>query len=174
MTATVIIPCVATMLRKEVVAAVRAQFRNAEIVVQDEDKPLEYARDLRLWWRRPGDLVVVEQDVVIPPRSLRRLLACPHPWCGHLLPYAGQLLPAALGYVRFNGSLKLLYPELMESALGDPAEPSRPCLWYHADGRIARWMRMHKIEWHRHDPAVSHLHDWEANPPERYRERWEA
>lgn len=70
-----------------------------------------YWKALVGWWKRPGDLAVVEQDVVPAPGVVTEMLDCPHPWCSS--PYALWLFRPAgkmpKCWVTFNGMTSVPY-----------------------------------------------------------------
>lgn len=55
-----------------------------------------YWKALVSWWKRPGDLVVVEHDVVPASGVVEQMLKCSHLWCSS--PYAISTLPSHLSY----------------------------------------------------------------------------
>lgn len=43
----------------------------------------DYAEGLRSVWHNPGDLVIIEHDMVVPVERLEELRFCSHPICAH-------------------------------------------------------------------------------------------
>lgn len=84
----------------------------------DEPYPLcTYADFVRVAWRGPGDLVIVEGDVVPPPGAIEALLDCERPWCSHPSWVGDRYLDDTLGLVKFSAGLREVLPRLAESAL---------------------------------------------------------
>lgn len=156
----VVIPAVAELLHRATLDSVRRQWPQVEVCLIRREDRLGYARLLAEWWDEPSDLVVVEQDMVVPPGSIRQLLCCINPWCGHAYPYEDQVLEQGLGLTRFKHELKLRWPELMRSGLGHSTGTEGLSGYHSCDARIARHMRMNRIRWHRHWPDAQHLHDY--------------
>ena len=101
----------------QVEAAVAAQWR-AYAVHIDEPYPLcTYADFVRVAWRGPDDLVIVEGDVIPPTGSIQALLDCPRPWCSHPSWVGDRYLDNTLGLVKFSFGLREVLPQLAEWAL---------------------------------------------------------
>lgn len=83
MNALVVIVHTADGLCVETVDAVREQWSYFELALTPVGDPFAYAKLLRGLWPYPGELVIVEQDVVPPPDSIRALVECPRDWCTH-------------------------------------------------------------------------------------------
>lgn len=81
------------------------------------DDPYAYADLLRRLWREPGDLVVVEHDVIPPVGSITALLDCMRPWCTHPHWVATRYVDDSLGLARFHRGLKHAMPDLADRAL---------------------------------------------------------
>jgi hypothetical protein len=75
----VVVPHTAA-LRTETVAALRAQAASLELVDVSHSE-VSYWELLTQVWQPFEDLVLVEQDVVVPEGALAALSACPSPWC---------------------------------------------------------------------------------------------
>lgn len=116
-----------------------------------------YWRLLAEAWRRPGDLMVVEQDIGIREGVVDGLAACREPWCGH--PYAiGRQMLVCLGCTRFTAALKAAEPDLLE-AVGRCADAGVPARhWSRLDVRILDELRRRGYRQHEHEPAVRHYH----------------
>ena len=110
-------------------------------------------------WQRPGDLVVIEHDIGIHAGVMPGFRDCPEPWCGH--PYAiGEQLLVCLGCTRFRAELKTAVPDLftMIDALPFDGAPARD--WRRMDVRLAAVLNMAGYKVHRHDPPVTHYHEY--------------
>jgi len=181
----IVVPHVPGMLRERTRQAVIGECGPAARFIPDPGGGFYYSDLLRKLWREGGPLVIVEQDVVPPPGSIAQLLACPEEWCGHMLPAQGRLISQSFGLVKFSAALIERLPLLMDKAmarppwlrtmrslkLGEPnlfpegGEPTWPSTvaWPSCDIYLGRDLMASGVAWHRHEPAVEHLH-WE--PPE--------
>lgn len=84
----------------------------------DQPYPLcTYADFVRVAWRGPGHLLIVEGDVVATEGSIQRLLDCPRPWCSHPSWVGDRYLDDTLGLVKFSAGLREVLPNLAEWAL---------------------------------------------------------
>lgn len=125
-----------------------------------------YWRLLGEEWRRPGDLVLVEQDVGLRAGVLDGFAACARPWCGHPYLIGAQLL-VCLGCTRFSAGLKAAEPDLLE-VVGDCADGGVPARsWRRLDVRLADELRRRGYEPHEHAGAVKHYHRYPLSGGER-------
>lgn len=84
----------------------------------DEPYPLcTYADFMRVAWKGPGDLVIVEGDSIPPEGAIPALLGCPRPWCSHPSWVGDRYLDNTLGLVKFSAGLRETLPQLAEWAL---------------------------------------------------------
>lgn len=154
---TVCVPYVRGMLRDETRAAVTAQDANAEFVELRRGSPTAYARLLLDLWRRPGDTVIVEQDVVPPPYAIANLLRCTSGWCTHPMYHGAVVKTDLLGLAKFSAALKGLCPQAGEAALlggiGNYAWPH----WRSCDQLLARWFQHRDYDPCVHLPRAVHL-----------------
>lgn len=123
-----------------------------------------YYKLLAAQWREPGDLLVVEHDMLPADGCVEEMLACRWPWC--TAPYTianGTQITEGLGVAKFSGTLKMLRPRFMDEvgAIADDGLPARD--WRRLDTRISRVLRSGGHRPHLHTPAV-HLHDYTARP----------
>ncbi len=159
---TVLVPHVAGQLRPQTKAAVLRQCRAARIVEHDAADRESYSRLLIEMCRLPGDLIVVEQDIVPPPGAIAALRRCVHPWCYHMVELRGMLTPATLGLVKFGWRLGHHWGDWMSSALHEGNDPWGRRLMHEPDMAIARWLEIQKVRGHVHFPSPEHLH-WPGN-----------
>lgn len=61
--------------------------------------PAAYFRALCEWWAAPGNLLVVEHDMLPADGVAEEMLACPEPWCSSPYPLA----PMVLAHMAVNG-----------------------------------------------------------------------
>lgn len=182
----VVVPHVPSMLRQATYDAVYEQTRGAAVFLADPGGGLFYADLLRGLWHEPGELIVVEQDVVPPPGSLQALHDCPALWCGHMLPFQGGVNSGTLGLAKFSAECKRVFPLLFDFALARPPWlKTVACLkagevdpyaapdmrdwpssvgWPRCDIMIRRELEVRGARWHCHEPAPTHLHDWPGGP----------
>lgn len=160
---TVCVPYVKGMLRSETHGRVFRSWPTARFVELPAKSPTAYAKLLVRLWAEPGDLVVVEQDVVPPAGSIKKLLRCRSLWCTHA--YEGRYcdLDDMLGLARFSAALKTAYPFGMEAALFGGGGSHNWPHWRSCDHRLAKWLRAQALTPHRHRPDAVHLHDWPAD-----------
>ncbi|HEY3714380.1 MAG TPA: hypothetical protein VGL39_07635 [Jatrophihabitantaceae bacterium] len=118
-----------------------------------------YWRLLADEWTRPGDLVVVEQDIAIHADVLPGFASCRQPWCGHPYPIGMQNW-IGLGCTRFTSALKQAEPDLFE-VVGRPDDdqllPARD--WRHLDPLLSLELKSRGYVVHSHTPTVGHLRD---------------
>lgn len=119
-----------------------------------------YHRALCAEWGRPGDLVVVEQDVAVGPETFPNYVGCPEWMCTSLNWAAGRVIPTT-ACVRFRGEFKAAHPDLMTTAAAlDDADDVPPGDWRRIDVRIYRTARSRGVFVHAHEPQVLHLRDY--------------
>lgn len=116
-----------------------------------------YWRLLAAEWAKPGDLVLVEQDIALRPGVIAGFDSCREPWCGHPYPIGAQLL-VCLGCTRFTAELKAREPDLLEQVGRDDTGglPARD--WRRLDVRIGDELRRRGYTVHEHLPSVGHFH----------------
>lgn len=120
-----------------------------------------YWRLLAAAWTKPGDLVLIEQDIGLRPGVIEGFASCREPWCGH--PYAiGKQLLVCLGCTRFTAELKAAEPDLLEvvGRDGTGGLPARD--WRRLDVRIGDELEKRGYTRHRHEPPVAHYHRYPA------------
>jgi len=116
-----------------------------------------YWRLLAEQWTRPGDLVIVEQDIAIHDGVIDGFTACREPWCGHPYLIADQLL-ICLGCTRFTAELKAAEPDLLDvvGQVGGDGLPAKD--WRRLDVRLAAELELRGYQRHPHPGAVRHYH----------------
>ena len=182
----IVVPFVPGLLRKATYEAVREQVGDEAVFLADPGGGMFYADLLRRLYHQPGDLIIVEQDVIPPPGSLRALEACPGLWCGHRLPFEGKLNYGTLGLAKFSRELKRILPLLFDYALARPPylkqmvclKPGEPNAfasdnprdwpstvgWPWCDMLILRELETRGATWHEHTPPAGHEHDYPGRP----------
>lgn len=84
----VAVPYVEGRLRPEVMTELLREVPRGVAVVPFPlaDAELGYGRTMRSLWLQLGgreSMMVVEQDVVVPPGAVAAMQECPQPWCAH-------------------------------------------------------------------------------------------
>lgn len=137
--------------------------QNGARIVWLESDPEAYWRLLAAEWNRPGDLLLVEHDVVPAHGVTHAMAACRRPWCTSPYRIAHSYLTEGLGCVRLADRLKHRHPGLMDR-LGEAAGDGLPAKdWHRLDVRLARLLRDIGYRPHAHRRAV-HLHDYALRP----------
>lgn len=131
----------------------------ADVAWLDRDTEA-YWRMLDREWRTPGDLTLVEHDVLPAPGVTGAMESCPRPWCSS--PYRienGQWLPDGLGCVKLAARLKERHPDLM-ARLGEMTGDGLPPKdWRRLDVRLSQLLRSLGYRPHAHRRSA-HLHDY--------------
>lgn len=183
----VILPYVEGGLRPETRREVLAQAPAAELIELPRNDPLAYAELLRRRWREPGDLVVVEQDVVPPPGGIAALLSCPRPWCSFPGWIEDRYHSGTLQLAKFSQLLRLRHPHVADYALApsgwwrerpalragevDPWPEDHPELWptvvgyLTADSALRSRLARSGVLICEHGPDPVHLHDYGPKHP---------
>ena len=122
----------------------------------------DYWRAIKARWSGAGDLLIIEQDIVIRPGVVEELLACPESWCafGFITCDPEYVLYEGLGCTRFRKELmrQVSMQEIQET--GNKYWPHRPgpdCCWCHCDAKIKQTLQENGFNVHRHTPRVQHL-----------------
>lgn len=156
----IMVPYVHGMLHEETVEAVRAAGYPYALWPIDHTDPFAYGALFAQWWATPGHLVVVEQDMVPPPGSIEKLIACEHVWCSHTYSCDTQVPAYGLGLCKFSRSVKDTYPTLGEQAARSYTGRARGMHWLSLNERIIGLMLHWGFTVHLHDPEAGHLHDY--------------
>ena len=173
---------VAGRLDHRALRALHEQYPAHAIYRQRAEHPTDYADDLRQVWRMPGDLVVVEQDVVVPRGAIAELLACDADWCTHPHWTGERYDTQTLGLAKFSAGLRFVYPHLADRALAGPwrqgpgpalpADGAQPVLsedprqwpttapWTECDSRLAVLLNREIGPPCVHHPPTLHLHPY--------------
>lgn len=123
-----------------------------------------YYRLFAAEWAAPGDLLIVEHDMLPAPGVTDAMLDCRRPWC--VSPYQianGHWLTEGLGCTKFGERVKTRYPSLA-GILGGMSEGGVPARdWHRMDVRVARLMNDLGYRPHQHRRS-QHLHDYTKRP----------
>jgi hypothetical protein len=152
-----VIPAVEGFLRDETRAW--AEAHGAKVCWLDRDTDA-YWRCLAAEWPVPGDLLLIEHDMLPAPGVTAQMESCPRPWCSSpFMIENGTWLPDGLGCVKLAGRLKGRHPDLM-AALGEMTGDGLPPKdWRRLDVRLSQLLRSHGYRPHLHRRSV-HLHDY--------------
>lgn len=154
----VVIPCVAGMLRTEVVEAAHLSGFPVHILTHAPAGPDGYAAVLRRLWHEPYEWVLCEQDTVPPRGAIRDMAGCLADWCTLRHWVGTHWETRSLGVARFNLGLRRRLPDLVDLALGPKWHYGPPMAWPVCDTEIARRLEAHGIEPHVHQGETRHLH----------------
>jgi len=138
--------------------------RGDVLAVNVAGSPTAYYELLAAHWREPGDLLIVEHDMLPADGCVDEMLKCRWGWCTATYTIAnGQQCTDGLGVAKFSATLKQLRPQLMDEvgAIADDGLPAKD--WHRLDTRISRILRGAYHQPHVHAPA-EHLHDYQARP----------
>jgi hypothetical protein len=145
------------MLRSE--TAIWARHHGATLVELDREDWTAYWRLLAHHWRAPGDLLLVEQDILPAPGVTTDMLACDHLWCSSPYWSVNRWLPDGLGCARFSEALKRSLPDALVHVGrmhdGDGAQG----VWWLLDHRLSGYLRSAGHEPHEHERST-HLHEY--------------
>lgn len=123
-----------------------------------------YHNALVRMWTDPGfadeDLVIVEQDIKVPPGALREFDTCALPWCGFPNNAAGTLL-VTTGCVKFSAKLRREAPDALRISrrIGVAQDGTEAGHWERIDVRVFGVLRGMGYQAHEHYPEVTHLRD---------------
>jgi hypothetical protein len=122
-----------------------------------------YWRLLHAEWTAPGDLLLIEHDMLPDGGVTDAMGACRRPWCTSPYRIAHSWLPDGLGCVKLAGRLKDRHPDLMDR-LGEIADDGMPPKnWRRLDTRLSRLLRDLGYRPHCHRRSL-HLHDYGWRP----------
>lgn len=117
------------------------------------------------WLTMPGDLVIVEHDMLPADGVVEEMEDCRRPWCTspyQVTVYPTNIVRNGLGCVKFAQRLKDRHPDLMHR-LGDVAGDGLPARsWRRLDARLTDLLHLLGYRSHTHRRST-HLHDY-RNP----------
>jgi hypothetical protein len=158
---TAVIPAVPGMLHDQTRAW--ADRHAADVAWLDPDDEA-YWRLLHAEWAVPGDLLLVEHDMLPAPGVTGAMTACPRPWCSSPYQIAnGHWLADGLGCVKLAARLKTRHPDLTArlGAMDGDGLPARN--WRRLDTRLSALLRSLGYRPHAHRRSL-HLHDYARRP----------
>lgn len=139
-----------------------AEVNGARIVLLEADAE-SYWRLLAEQWRQPGDMLLIEHDIVPADGVTDAMQACPRPWCTSPYRIAHSWLAEGLGCIKLAVRLKRRHPDLMHRLGEITGDGLPPKDWHRLDVRLARLLRDLGYAPHTHRRS-EHLHDYGARP----------
>lgn len=118
--AIVAVPHTEDGLKDRTARAVTAQCADPRFCLTTKRSPFSYADVMRDLWRRPGDLIIVEQDVIPPSGAFDRFIHCPAPWCTHPHWTGEHYQHDSLGLAKFSADLRRRLPQLADQVCAAP------------------------------------------------------
>lgn len=118
---------------------------------------------LRHLWRIGATFAIVEQDIVVGPRTLREMARCRHPWCCAPYQYLGGMF-MGLGCAKFDAVLMSEVPTLLEDVgqqFDSHHQKRHFCI---ADHWISTLLKRAGYAQHAHR-SVEHLSPWPSHTP---------
>lgn len=158
----IVIPHVTGMLRPATLAAVEAvgrPYAAHPLVIGD---PYSYAWWFEKWWNIPGDLVIVEQDIVPAEGQIEAMLQCPGDWCSANYHVGGGRTTTGLGLAKISWRIKHAFPHAGQNAARDPRDPRRHLDWISLNEGVDRHLFRLGLRQCIHFPNPLHLHYDEA------------
>jgi hypothetical protein len=158
MKTTILLPYVPGMLNPK--TAEWASMYNVTYAELNPNDDEAYFRLLAEHWRQPGNLVVVEQDILPRPGVVEQLAYCRYAWCCSAYAVAqGSMLNVGLGLASFSARMKRHWPGLMDRVgyIDDDGAPVKT--WRRLDTRVSRVLHELGYRPHVHGTA-DHLHDY--------------
>lgn len=158
----VAVPYIAGMLHQETVDSVAASGYPYTLWQLDRQDPYAYAALFAQLWVTPGTLIIVEQDMVVPPGAIGEMVTCEQLWCSHLYHTGTPVKSYGLGLCRFDRYIKDTYPTLGEQAARDYHGTARRMRYEALNERVIGLMLHWGYQVHLHQPDAGHLHVYEA------------
>lgn len=152
------VPFVDGMLRPETLAALDAWGGPYTTWPLERANPQDYAGKFLAWWNTPGDLIVIEQDIVAPPGLITELAACEDVWCSVRYHVGDGRYTTGLGMAKFSGILKRAHPWAGHNIVADPRGSGRMVDWISLNEAVERHLTRLGVACHIHDTPVEHLH----------------
>lgn len=156
----IVVPYCEGMLHRETVDSVRAGSYPYVLWQVDRADPYAYGALLAEQWNRGQDLVVVEQDIIVPDGAIDMMVSCTAPWCSHLY-YTGTEVPSyGLGLCKFSVAVQSYWPTLAEQAARSYTGKARSMRYEALNERYISLMNHWGYKVHLHEPAALHLHEY--------------
>jgi len=154
----ILVPYIDGMLHNETVESVRASGYPYALHALDPEDPYAYAALFADNWGRGSDLIIVEQDMIVPDHAVDEFEHCLEPWCSHTYDCDNEVPAYGLGICRFRYSVQQMWPTLGEQAARDHRGRARRQHWTTLNERIISLMLHWGVKVHLHEPEARHLH----------------
>lgn len=140
----------------------RLPLRMVRLPTDDEGA---YGRLFRSLWAGRETFLILEQDVVPTGEQLSEIAGCGHGWCS--FQYDDGLYPIGpmFGLARFDRQTMWDHPYAAEVALVIGKRRDTECEWWRVDSMVAKDLMIRRVDWHQHDPAVTHTHQGVPSGP---------
>lgn len=159
----ILVPYIDGMLHQETVDSVRASGYPYALWPLAQDDPYAYGALFSQMWNRGHDLIIVEQDMVVPEGAIHSMVFCARPWCSHTYDCDNDVPAYGLGLCRFGPGVQSMWPTLgIQAARDYRGRPDR-MRWESLNERIISLMTHWGIGVHLHEPEARHLHYY-GNP----------
>lgn len=152
-------------LQVETSRALAGSGHRVEWVQIPRSDPYAYGRVFRDLWAAGRTFIICEHDVAPTPAQLAEIVTCGHLWCSYC--YDDGLYPDGpmFGLVRFDADLMAAWPAAAEVATIGGKRRDQPAEWWQVDCLVARDLLIRGVTWHKHEPAVRHLHHGPPSGP---------
>lgn len=121
-------------------------------------RDIDYFYLLDKLWKGKKTFCVVEQDIIVSPKTLPEMRDCICSWCGAAYNYLGVQTYVGLGCTKFTTELMILQPTLMDWVAHKVYENHSAMHWCTLDAAIQTRLRSLGYREHVHT-KVLHLHD---------------
>lgn len=133
----------------------------AELTELDPADDAAYFKLISELWQQPGELIIVEQDMLPTRTTVERMLNCTATWCTATYQInGGTWINNGLGVVKFGAGLRKKWPGLMVRVGYITDDGSPQYSWRRLDTRIALTLYQMDLRPHWDHAAVEHLHDY--------------
>ncbi len=154
----IVVPYIDRMLHEETVESVRQAGYPYALWPLDPDDPFAYATLLAGLWNRGDDLIIVEQDMIVPPGAIKAMIKCEALWCSHTYDCDNDVPAYGLGLCKFSKYVQTIRPSLGEQAARNYRGVARRQHWTTLNERIIYLMEHWGYKVHLHEPEARHLH----------------
>lgn len=153
-----------TVTPHPVAAAALASYAPQAEVLDVTGDNYAYWNAIAARWTGERDLIIVEQDIEIGPRTVQVMEGCRQDWCCHAYPIfrTRVRLRVGLGCIKISAAAQRKIPvgKIAEGFSTCAACKGKGC-WWHLDGRIAAMLKRAGYFPHVHGD-VTHHHDYDT------------
>jgi hypothetical protein len=108
-------------------------------------------------WSAGEEFIIVEQDIVVLPKTLDELELCPHDWCAAPYPYLDEPAAWGLGCTKFSDRIMARHPRIMEQVAMMSNEQHPPKHWCTLDAFVWKALTDAGETRHEHGHVVGHI-----------------